>query len=63
LEVDAAELESATGALNRFDARVETLRALGRIEDTIQVAADLPDWAGQIPPGRTESLKDQHHEE
>lgn len=62
LEVDAAELESATGTLNRLNARVDTLRALGQIEDAMQVATDLPDWAGQIPLGRTESLRDEDHE-
>ncbi len=63
LEVDAAVLESMAGALNRLNARVETLRALGQIEDAMQVAADLPDWSRRILFGRTEPLKDQPHEQ
>jgi cobalt-zinc-cadmium efflux system outer membrane protein len=48
LEVGAAALESNAGALNRLNARVEAQRALGQIENAMHVAADLPDWSGQI---------------
>ncbi len=48
LEVDAAALESNAGALNRLNARIEAQRALGQIENAMQVAADLPDWSEQI---------------
>lgn len=58
LEVDAAALESNAGALNRLNACVEAQRALGQIENAMHVAADLPDWSGQIKSERG----DQDHE-
>jgi outer membrane protein TolC len=58
LEVDAAALESNAGALNRLNARVEAFRALEQIENAMHVAADLPDWSGQIRFERG----DQDHE-
>jgi cobalt-zinc-cadmium efflux system outer membrane protein len=58
LEVDAAALESNAGALSRFNARVEALRTLGKIENAMHVAADLPNWSGQIRSERG----DQDHE-
>ncbi len=61
-QVDAAALESNGATLNRLDARVEALRALGQIEDAMHVAADLPDWSRQISLGRTEHLRGEDHE-
>ncbi len=58
LEADAAALESSAGALNRLNARVEAFRALQQIENAMHVAADLPDWSGQIRFER----EDQDHE-
>jgi len=63
LEVDAAVQESMTGALSWLNARVEALRALGRIEDAMQVAADLPGHTGLNLLGCTGHLKDQSHEQ
>lgn len=63
LEADAALLESMTGTLGQLNARVEALRALGRIEDAMQVATDLPGHTAQNPLGRTGHLKDQRHEQ
>jgi len=62
LEVDAAALESNTGALNRLNARVEAQRALGQIENAMHVAADLPDWSQQIPAKRTATIGNGDHE-
>jgi outer membrane protein TolC len=58
LEADTAALESSVGALNQLNARMEAFRALEQIENAMQVAADLPDWSGQIRFER----EDQDHE-
>ncbi len=58
LEADAAALEVSAGALNQVNARVEAFRAFQQIENAMHVAADLPDWSGQIRFER----EDQDHE-
>jgi outer membrane protein TolC len=58
LEVNAAEMEANAGSLNLLNARVEAQRALGQIENAMHVAADQPDWSGQIRFER----EDQDHE-
>jgi cobalt-zinc-cadmium efflux system outer membrane protein len=61
-EVVATALELYSGTLNRLEARVEALKALGRIEDAMHVAPDLPNGSEQISVGRSEPLRDQDHE-
>jgi outer membrane protein TolC len=62
LNVIAAQLEMNTNAINRLDARVEALKALGELEDAMHAASDLPDWSNRMPPERTEHVGNQNHD-
>jgi cobalt-zinc-cadmium efflux system outer membrane protein len=45
LDVTASELELNANAESRLEARIETLRALGEMEDAMHAASDLPKWS------------------
>ena len=64
-QVDAAALEANTAALNRLEARIEALRAVGQIEDAMHVATDMPNGARQVwlSLGLTENQEDLDHEQ
>ena len=63
VEVATRRLESAESEQAGLDAKIEGLRALGRLEDVLQSPFDLADWPGRVPPsGTAEGPGKESHE-